>query len=163
MQKLENCNAEELFAVNPRISSFIGRNGHIAATKRAPEHRLPRVGDIILYNENTDQMETNGGNLGNVDRGIGRVIGYCGENDCLLQIHVYRKPGFSYRGCFLSSDFRVGLYVYRKLSDYVYTMDRYGYRDLDIKNPHEDIAALFADDGNTVAAEGHQVYMQAVR
>ena len=53
---------------------FLGRHGTVAAAKRAPEHYLPEVGDIILYNENTSQIESGGGSFGKTPRGIWKQL-----------------------------------------------------------------------------------------
>lgn len=142
---------------------YIGRKGSVAAAKRAPEHLLPAVGDIILYNENTDQAEAGRGSFGKTPRGVGKVIGFGGHNNCQMWVLLYRKPGCNYRESFLANDFRVGLYRYRKLKDYVYTTDRYNFYDLDITNPHKDIVKLFADDGNYVIPDELRIYAGAVR
>lgn len=154
---------EEGMQVNCRLGVFLGRNGSVAASKRAPEHFLPEVGDIILYNENTHQLEPGKGSFGKTPRGIGRVLGYGGYNGCQMWVLTYRRPGCNRRESFLSNDFRVGLFVYRKLTDYVYTADRYSYYDLDILHPHKDIAELFADDGNYLVPEEELVYASAVK
>lgn len=142
---------------------FLGRHGTVAAAKRAPEHYLPEVGDIILYNENTSQIESGGGSFGKTPRGIGKVIGYGGRNNCQMYVMIYRRPGCNHRESFLANDFRIGLYIYRKLSDYVYTAGRYDYYDLDICRPHDDIAELFADNGNNLIPAEQQLFANAVR
>lgn len=154
---------EDEAQIRYRLGEFLGRNGSVAASKRAPEHYLPEVGDIILYNENISQIEPGQGSFGKTPRGIGRVLGYGGCNGCQMWVLSYRRPGCNRRESFLSNDFRMGLFVYRKLTDYIYTADRYDYYDLDIRNPHEDIAKLFADDGNYLVPEEDQMYASAVR
>ena len=149
--------------VTCRTGMFLGRHGSLAASKRAPEHYLPMIGDVILYNENTNQIEAGFGCFGKTPRGIGRVIGYGGPNNCQMFMMVYRRPGCNHRESFLTQDFRTGIFLYRRLTDYVYTVGRYEYEDLSLDHPHKDIAELFADDGNYLVPEKDQIYNKAVR
>lgn len=162
MYREEQENIEAILNVEHRLGNMVGRNGYLSASKRAPEHYLPEIGDIILYNMNNSQIEAGRGSFGKTPRGIGRVIGYGGCGNSQMWVMVYRRPGLNYRESFLVQDFLVGIYVYRKLVDYVYTTDRYSYYDLDITEPHEDIAKLFADNGDNIIRDEQQIYAKVV-
>lgn len=139
------------------------RRGVRQAAKRAPEHFLPRVGDIILFNENIEQMERRSGFYGKTSRGIARVLAYNGSNHNVMHVEIYRRPGYNQLSNFSGFDFLTGLYTYRKLSDYVYTDGKYGFEDLDLLHPHEDILRLFADDGDYHIPESQQVFARYVK
>jgi hypothetical protein len=146
------------------MGAYLGRIGTVAASKRAPEHFLPQIGDIILYNENTKQQVSDGGGCwARTPRGVARVIGFSGQNNCLIQLQVYRMPQLKKVENFLCRDFRIGLYRYRKMTDYVYTVGRYSFDELSLDHPHEDLIRLFADDGNYVVPEEMSIYLGAVR
>lgn len=159
----ESENEDDYVHVTCRTGTFLGRQGSLAASRRAPEHYLPLVGDVILYNENTSQIEAGNGSFGKTPRGVGRVIGYGGPNNCQMFLMVYRRPGCNHRESFLTRDFRTGIFLYRRMTDYVYTVGRYEYDELSLDHPHKDIKDLFADDGNYLVPEEKQVYSNAVR
>lgn len=130
-------------------AGYIDFRGDRAANKKVQHRNLPEMGAYILYNERL-RCHDRDGNPGKLERGIGRVIEY---TSALMGIQIFVRPDYSQRIYFKIFDVSVGLIEYVELYDYLYiggSGNGYSYAQLDIKNPHPDIANLIKKKNNNV-------------
>ena len=122
-------------------AGYIDFRGDRAAKKRVQLRNLPELDAYILYNEILRYHDRDG-SPGKLERGIGRVVEYTSS---LMGLQIYICPNYCQRIYFPIFNVSVGLIEYVELTDYVYIGGKglgYSYAELDIKNPHPDIAKI---------------------
>lgn len=125
---------------------FIDHKGERKASVRAPRRPVPSVGDIILYNENGEQYED--GKVGHPMKGerfIGEVLSYTSGYPLVVIQPLTRPDQLGCPRTLALLDFVIGLKIFKKLSEPIYTTGRFTYDDLDINNPDEYIRERFID------------------
>ncbi len=138
--KLENANyyedsAKRVFS-GKDVLSFKGR---MYEETRAELQPLPKIGMVILYNENLDQIAHDMGSPGFVTRGIGRVVRFVGAGNCMVSVMVRTSEHHAKTECLQTIDFVLGLIRWVELEEEM-CIKEFSWRDMDIDNPHESIA-----------------------
>ena len=130
--------------VNDSAAKHISFRGEHKENVLRQYFKLPNIGGIILYNE-IESYHSHSGKPRTLRRGVGYVVGYNGGNMLIKQL---MRPTYTFNECFRMRDFQHGLFQYVYLREVIYVGSGEGYTwsDLDIRNPHADLAALICPE-----------------